>query len=73
MLKRRFQPALIDYDYVEDPDDPGFPLGTPYSMMGQCPVHGLERITTEAVTPGSDPTVYFKFQCGEVDVDRFCL
>jgi len=70
-LKARFQPAIIDWEPYEDPTDPGFPAFAPVSMMGTCPDHGFERITAESTTPGPDPSAYFKFQCGAVDVERF--
>lgn len=64
-------PALIDYEPYADPEDPEFPIMAPYSMLGQCEEHGLERITSEGVTPGFDPTAFFRFACGKVDIDRF--
>lgn len=68
-LKARFQPApaLIDWEPYADPFDPTYPSWAPYSMMGICPVHGLERITRESIGGGSDPTALFHFQCGEID------
>lgn len=70
-LKARFEPALIDHEPYEDPTDPDWPSFAPYSMLGQCPDHGLERITREGVTPGPDPSCYYKFQCRNIDLDRF--
>lgn len=70
-LKARFVPALIDYEPYEDPEDPNEPSFAPYSMMGQCPIHGCERITAEGTTPGFDPTAYYKFACGKIDIERF--
>lgn len=43
----------------------------PTSMMGTCPAHGLERITREGVSRGSDPTHLFYFACGEIDPTSF--
>lgn len=63
--------ALIDWVPYPDPEDPTQPTYAPISMMGQCEEHGLERITREKVTPGPDPTAYFTFACGKVDLDRF--
>lgn len=70
-LKARFVPAVIDYEPYEDETDPGFPAFAPVSMVGTCPIHGFQRITAERVTPGSDPTAYFVFQCGDIDGNRF--
>lgn len=70
-LKSRFIPAIIDWEPYEDPEDPQFPSFAPHSMLGQCQHHGLERVTTEGVTPGPDPSCYYKFACGTIDLDRF--
>lgn len=71
MLKSRFQPAIIEYIPYADPEDPMFPSFGPASMMGQCPAHGLERITEERVGGGSDPTQLYIFQCGTIDPMSF--
>lgn len=71
MLKQRFIPAVIDWEPYLDPEDPDGPSFAPVSMMGTCPDHGFQRVTRELTTPGPDPTTYFKFACGDIDVERF--
>lgn len=70
-LKRRFQPAIVEYEPYEDLFDPDFPSFAPYSVLGQCPDHGLERVTHTKVTPGSDPTEYEVFACGRANPESF--
>ena len=66
-LKIRFTRALPGWEPYLDPTDPDQPSFAEYSMMGQCPVHGLERIVSEKTVGRADPTAVFFFLCGEAD------
>ena len=70
-LKPRFVPAIVDYEPYEDPEEPELPSFAPFSMMGTCEEHGLQKVIFEGVTPGSDPSTYFRFACGHIDIERF--
>ena len=70
-LKSRFVPALIEMEPYADPFDPEFPSFGEASMVGTCPTHGFQRVVREGVTPGPDPTVFYTFACGDVDLERF--
>jgi hypothetical protein len=70
-LKARFVPAIIEWEPYEDPTDPDFPSFAPASMVGNCPTHGFQRVVSEGVTPGPDPSAFYRFQCGDIDVERF--
>jgi hypothetical protein len=69
--RRRTRPALIDYVPFADLDDPTLPDFAPVSLLGQCPEHGLERVTDTHVSGGSDPTQLYLFACGQVDPASF--
>ena len=70
-LKRRFVPALIEMESYADSFDPEFPSFGEASMVGICPIYGFQRVVREGVTLGLDPSVYYTFACGDVDVERF--
>lgn len=65
--------ALTDWVPFENPDLPEDeqPDFAQASMMGTCPTHGFEAITTHRPGGGSDPTELFIFACGEVDPGSF--
>jgi hypothetical protein len=69
--RQRTRPALINFVPYEDPADPMFPDYAEVSMLGQCPEHGLERVTDMHVSGGSDPTELYLFACGQVDPASF--
>lgn len=67
------RPALTEMVPFANPEwaDEEQPDFAEASMMGQCPKHGLERITDTRVGGGSDPTQLYFFACGELDPRSF--
>lgn len=61
------RPAIIDFELYPSLEDPSEPDFAEYSVLGQCPEHGLERITSTRVSGGSDPWELYVLACGRID------
>jgi hypothetical protein len=59
--------AIIDLEPYPSLEDPSEPDWAEYSVLGTCPVHGLEPVTSTRVSGGSDPWELYVMACGRID------